>query len=81
MYLNYGTLGFKIAKEISHMLIEGKNYDENGNFRDWWSPTTYINYNDKIYCISQQNSSVQNLIEDEVTPFIKSCLKKIKLTC
>lgn len=54
MYLNYGTLGSIIAREISHMFIEGKNYDEHDNYTDWWSPSTYRNYNNKASCLSEQ---------------------------
>jgi len=37
--MNYGAIGATIAHEITHALDdEGRQYDADGNLRDWWSP-------------------------------------------
>lgn len=66
MYLNYGSLGYAIASEISRMIIDGKNYDQNGNFRDWWSPSTHVNYNNEALCVVEQYDKLikESAIED-----------------
>ncbi len=36
--LNYGAIGVVIGHEMTHGFDdEGRQYDENGNMRDWWS--------------------------------------------
>jgi putative endopeptidase len=38
--LNYGAIGATIAHEITHALDdEGRQYDADGNLRDWWTTT------------------------------------------
>lgn len=54
MYMNYGALGSVIAREMSYIFVEGKNYDRYGNLMEWWTSDTYISYSVKAFCISEQ---------------------------
>ncbi len=51
-YENLGGIGSVIAHEISHAFDPmGANYDEKGNFRDWWTEedrNKFYDYSDKV---------------------------------
>lgn len=37
--VNYGSIGMVIGHEMSHGFDDGgRNFDKNGNMRDWWTP-------------------------------------------
>ncbi len=42
---NYGGIGAAIGHEITHGFdADGKNYDVNGNYKEWWLPTDNEKY-------------------------------------
>lgn len=55
--LDYGRIGAIIGHEITHGFDSGgKNYDENGSFKNWWSNTTSQAFNDRVGCFIDQYS-------------------------
>ncbi|TRY72219.1 hypothetical protein TCAL_03874 [Tigriopus californicus] len=54
-YMNYGGIGWVIGHEITHGFDDqGKQYDDNGNLRNWWEPPTEKEFSDKTQCIIWQ---------------------------
>ncbi|XP_033220990.1 neprilysin-2-like [Belonocnema kinseyi] len=55
-YLNYGGVGaFVIGNKLTTAFDnKGRQYDQNGNLRDWWSPGTTTKFLQKAACITQQ---------------------------
>ncbi|KAJ7373659.1 hypothetical protein OS493_011268 [Desmophyllum pertusum] len=54
-YLNYGSLAMVIGHEITHGFdSQGRNFDKNGNFKDWWSTSSKNNFITRAYCLVQQ---------------------------
>ncbi|XP_033220985.1 neprilysin-2-like [Belonocnema kinseyi] len=55
-YLNYGAIGaFVLGNKLTTAFgYDGRQYDENGNLRDWWSPGTTTKFLEKAACITQQ---------------------------
>lgn len=57
--LNYGAIGAIVGHEISHGFDDtGRNYDEAGNLRNWWSNATLKEYKSRASCIEKQYSSL-----------------------
>lgn len=47
--LNYGGIGMVIGHEITHTFDDqGAQYDEDGNVKNWWTPTDYKNFKSRI---------------------------------
>ncbi|KAH8393939.1 hypothetical protein KR215_008613, partial [Drosophila sulfurigaster] len=54
-YMNFGAIGYFIGHEVSHGFdVEGRQFDEEGNIRDWWQPDTQKAYLQKAQCITEQ---------------------------
>ncbi|XP_062123109.1 neprilysin-2-like [Drosophila sulfurigaster albostrigata] len=54
-YMNFGAIGYIIGHEISHGFdVDGRQFDEEGNMRDWWQPDTQKAYLKKAQCIIEQ---------------------------
>ncbi|CAF1128115.1 unnamed protein product [Didymodactylos carnosus] len=57
-YLNYGGIGTVIGHEISHGFDDnGRQYDKDGNKKQWWSEDTIKQFNDRKKCIVDQYSN------------------------
>jgi putative endopeptidase len=53
--LNYGAMGAIIGHELTHGFDdEGRQFDEKGNLRDWWTPEDAKNFEDRANCIVKQ---------------------------
>lgn len=53
--MNYGAIGFIIGHEITHGFDDmGRQYDSDGNLRDWWQPKTANLFLEKAQCIIEQ---------------------------
>lgn len=56
--LNYGAIGAVIGHEMTHGFDDrGRQYDSDGNLREWWSPEDLTNYQARASCVEQQFSS------------------------
>merc|ERR1711872_770707 len=54
-YMNYGAIGWVIGHEITHGFDDqGRQFDAEGNLKQWWEPATETNYLDKAQCIIWQ---------------------------
>ncbi|XP_072047613.1 endothelin-converting enzyme homolog [Amphiura filiformis] len=56
-YLNYGGIGTVIGHEITHGFDDvGRQYDKNGNLKQWWSNGSISQFKDRAQCIVDQYS-------------------------
>ena len=54
-YLSYGAFGSVSGHELSHAFDStGRHYDQNGNYTDWWTPSTVSNFKDRAECFVSQ---------------------------
>ncbi|NYF53661.1 M13 family metallopeptidase [Tunturiibacter gelidoferens] len=52
---NYGNTGATIGHELTHAFDdEGRQFDDKGNLRDWWTPADAKGFEDRINCIRGQ---------------------------
>jgi endothelin-converting enzyme/putative endopeptidase len=52
---NYGNTGGTVGHELSHGFDdEGRQFDGQGNLRDWWSPEDSAEFNRRAACVSDQ---------------------------
>jgi putative endopeptidase len=52
---NYGNTGSTIGHELTHGFDdEGRQYDGNGNLKDWWTKQDAANFEDRINCLRDQ---------------------------
>uniref|UniRef100_T1ISE4 M13 family peptidase n=1 Tax=Strigamia maritima TaxID=126957 RepID=T1ISE4_STRMM len=62
--LNYGGIGVVIGHEITHGFDDkGRQFDKDGNMRDWWNNKTIEAFTERAQCIVNQYS---NYILDDV---------------
>jgi endothelin-converting enzyme/putative endopeptidase len=55
--LNYGDMGGTIGHELTHGFDdEGRQFDAQGNLRDWWTPEDGKQFEQRASCISDQYS-------------------------
>jgi putative endopeptidase len=55
---NYGDIGSTVGHELTHGFDdEGRQYDEKGNLRDWWTPADAKQFQERAKCVSDQMSS------------------------
>lgn len=54
-YLSYGAFGAVAGHELSHAFDStGRNYDQNGNYTDWWDESTIKAFKKKTDCFVEQ---------------------------
>jgi endothelin-converting enzyme/putative endopeptidase len=54
---NYGDTGSTIGHELTHGFDdEGRQFDAQGNLRDWWTPEDAKQFTERAACISDQYS-------------------------
>ncbi|KAI5207661.1 endothelin-converting enzyme [Aureobasidium subglaciale] len=54
-YLSYGAFGAVAGHELSHAFdSSGRNYDQNGNYTDWWDEATIEAFKTKTDCFVEQ---------------------------
>jgi endothelin-converting enzyme/putative endopeptidase len=55
---NYGHIGGVVAHELTHGFDDqGRQFDENGNMRDWWTPTDATKFNSMTNCEVKEYSA------------------------
>jgi putative endopeptidase len=53
--LNYGAMGSVIGHEMTHGFDDqGRQFDAQGNFRDWWTPEDAKNFLERANCVQKQ---------------------------
>jgi putative endopeptidase len=53
--INYGAIGMVIGHELTHGFDdEGRNYDKNGNLRDWWQKEDAQKFDEKARLVAKQ---------------------------
>uniref|UniRef100_A0A3P9K677 Neprilysin n=1 Tax=Oryzias latipes TaxID=8090 RepID=A0A3P9K677_ORYLA len=56
--LNYGGIGMVIGHEITHGFDDnGRNYDKDGDLKDWWTPDSTRRFLEQSNCIVDQYSN------------------------
>ncbi|XP_068173675.1 neprilysin-like isoform X3 [Antennarius striatus] len=56
--LNYGGIGMVIGHEITHGFDDnGRNYDKDGDLKDWWTPDSTQRFLELSKCIVNQYSN------------------------
>ena len=62
---NYGNTGATIGHELTHAFDdEGRQFDANGNLRDWWTPEDAKGFETRINCVRDQYAGY--LIVDDI---------------
>ena len=52
---NYGNTGSTIGHELTHAFDdEGRQFDFQGNLKDWWTPADAKGFEDRINCVRDQ---------------------------
>jgi putative endopeptidase len=55
--VNYGAIGSVIGHELTHGFDdEGRQFDAEGNLRDWWTPVDTKRFEDRAECLVSQYS-------------------------
>lgn len=55
---NYGNTGATIGHELTHAFDdEGRQFDADGNLRDWWTPADAKGFEERIQCQRDQYAS------------------------
>jgi putative endopeptidase len=53
--LNFGAIGMVVGHELTHGFDdEGRQFDAEGNLRDWWSPTVGAEFDKRAECVEHQ---------------------------
>lgn len=53
--LNYGAIGMVIGHELTHGFDdEGRQFDADGNLRDWWSAPVAAEFDKRAECVQKQ---------------------------
>jgi putative endopeptidase len=56
--MNYGGVGWVIGHELTHFFDDqGRQFDANGNLRDWWLPEDAKRYQDRAQVVRRQYDS------------------------
>ncbi|HET6439649.1 MAG TPA: M13 family metallopeptidase [Anaeromyxobacter sp.] len=52
---NYGAMGMVMGHELTHGFDdEGRQYDAQGNLRDWWTPAVSQDFDHRAACVADQ---------------------------
>ncbi len=58
---NYGNTGATIGHELTHGFDdEGRQFDAEGNLKDWWTPKDAEEFQKRVDCVSTQYSAVHD---------------------
>jgi endothelin-converting enzyme/putative endopeptidase len=53
--LNFGAIGMVVGHELTHGFDdEGRQFDAQGNLRDWWSPPVSSEFDKRAQCVEKQ---------------------------
>ncbi|GIX88965.1 neprilysin-4, partial [Caerostris darwini] len=67
-YINYGSLGSILGHEYTHAFDNsGSLYDEDGNYRMWWTNSSWENFHEKTQCfVDQYDDYYEPKVDSEV---------------
>jgi putative endopeptidase len=64
--VNYGGIGVVIGHELTHGFDDqGRKFDGNGNFTNWWGPTDGPEFEKRAACIDDEYSSFVSVKDDK----------------
>jgi len=64
--VNYGGIGVVIGHELTHGFDDqGRKYDPEGNFRDWWTPEDGKEFEQRADCTAKEYSSFVSVKDDK----------------
>jgi putative endopeptidase len=64
--VNYGGIGVVIGHELTHGFDDqGRKYDAEGNFRDWWTPQDAEAFEKRATCVADEYSSFVSVKDDQ----------------
>jgi endothelin-converting enzyme/putative endopeptidase len=53
--LNFGAIGMVVGHELTHGFDDqGRQFDADGNLRDWWSPPVSVEFDRRAGCVEKQ---------------------------
>jgi endothelin-converting enzyme/putative endopeptidase len=56
--INYGGIGMVIGHELTHAFDDqGRQFDANGNLRDWWTPADAKAFQERAACFADEYSN------------------------
>lgn len=59
---NYGSLGTVVGHELTHAFDDqGREYDADGNLRDWWTPQSSAEFAQRAQCVVELYDSFQGV--------------------
>ena len=57
---NYGDMGSTIGHELTHGFDdEGRQYDKDGNLKDWWTKEDESKFNNRAQCMVKQYDAIE----------------------
>lgn len=57
---NYGDMGSTIGHELTHGFDdEGRQYDKDGNLKNWWTKSDEQKFNDRAQCVVNQYDAIE----------------------
>ncbi len=64
--VNYGGIGVVIGHELTHGFDDqGRKYDAEGNFKDWWTPQDTKEFEQRAKCTADEYSSFLAVKDDK----------------
>ena len=64
--VNYGGIGVVIGHELTHGFDDqGRKYDAEGNFRDWWTPQDGKEFEHRADCTANEYSNFVSVKDDK----------------
>ncbi len=64
--VNYGGIGVVIGHELTHGFDDqGRKYDAQGNFKDWWTPADAKEFEQRADCTANEYSSFVAVKDDK----------------
>jgi len=64
--VNYGGIGVVIGHELTHGFDDqGRKYDAQGNFRDWWTPVDAKQFEQRADCTAEEYSNFVAVKDDK----------------
>ena len=65
--LNFGAMGVVMGHELSHAFDDqGRQYDQDGNMRNWWRNDTLSAYKERIKCIEKEYGNLTTVSGEHI---------------